>query len=128
MSKLADARTKIQNEKIPFATKLSALERSVEEKRRSLDRLQRLHDNKSVSLNAAGKLFWNGRIGNTALGTAEDNKVVADVIDQASFSNSFDVNPLLFDDISADGTINPIPSSFSPAAIGAATIDTTLVG
>ena len=107
MFKLADARTKIQNEKIPLATKLSALERSVEEKRRSLDRLQRILDNKSVSLNAAGKLFWKGGIGNTALGTAEDNKVVADVIDQASFSNSFDVNPLLFDDISADELLTP---------------------
>ena len=55
LSKLAETRTKIQNEKIPLATKLSALERSVEEKRRSLDRLQRLRDNKSVSLTALKK-------------------------------------------------------------------------
>ncbi len=55
LSKLAETRTKIQNEKIPLATKLSTLERSVEEKRRSLDRLQRLRDNKSVSLTALKK-------------------------------------------------------------------------
>ena len=55
LSKLAETRTKIRNEKIPLATKLSALERSVEEKRRALDRLQRLRDNKSVSLTALKK-------------------------------------------------------------------------
>ena len=76
----------------------------------------------------AGNIFWNGGKGNTVLGTAENDQVVADVIGQASFSNSFEVDPLLFDDISADGTINPIPSSSSPAASGAATIDTALVG
>ncbi|NBQ03389.1 MAG: hypothetical protein EBU27_09330, partial [Opitutae bacterium] len=52
IAKLAEVRAKIQNEKIPLATKLSGLERSVEEKRRSLDRLQRLRDNKTVSLTA----------------------------------------------------------------------------
>ena len=52
VAKLAEVRAKIQNEKIPLATKLSGLERSVEEKRRSLDRLQRLRDNKTVSLTA----------------------------------------------------------------------------
>jgi biopolymer transport protein ExbB len=52
VAKLSEVRAKIQNEKIPLATKLSGLERSVEEKRRSLDRLQRLRDNKTVSLSA----------------------------------------------------------------------------
>jgi len=52
VANLAEVRAKIQNEKIPLATMLSGLERSVEEKRRSLDRLQRLRDNKTVSLTA----------------------------------------------------------------------------
>ena len=55
LSKLGNVRTKIQNEKIPLATKLSSLEREVEEKRRNLDRLERLKDNKSVSLTALKK-------------------------------------------------------------------------
>ena len=55
VAKLAEVRAKIQNEKIPLATKLSGLERSVEEKRRSLDRLQRLRDNKTVSLSSLKK-------------------------------------------------------------------------
>ena len=50
LQKLATEREKIKNEKIPLATKLSSLERTVAEKRRELDRLQRLRDNKSVSL------------------------------------------------------------------------------
>ncbi len=52
VAKLAEVRAKIQKEKIPLATQLSGLERSVEEKRRSLDRLERLRDNKTVSLTA----------------------------------------------------------------------------
>jgi len=52
VAKLTEVRAKIQNEKIPLATKLSGLERSVQEKRRALDRLQRLRDNKTVSLTA----------------------------------------------------------------------------
>ena len=37
LSKLAETRTKIQNEKIPLATKLSALERSVKKREGSLN-------------------------------------------------------------------------------------------
>ena len=75
----------------------------------------------------AGNLFWNGGKGNTALGTAEDDQKVADVIGQTSFSNSFDVDPLLIDDNSSDGVVNPVPSSSSPAATGAATISSALL-
>ncbi len=75
----------------------------------------------------AGNLFWNGGKGNTALGTAEDDQKVADVIGQAIFSNSFDIDPLLVDDISADGVVNPVPGSTSPAASGAATISADLL-
>ena len=55
LQNLANVREKIKNEKIPLATKLSSLERNVAEKRRELDRLQRLRDNKSVSLVALKK-------------------------------------------------------------------------
>ena len=55
LQNLASVREKIKNEKIPLATKLSSLERNVAEKRRELDRLQRLRDNKSVSLVALKK-------------------------------------------------------------------------
>lgn len=55
VAKLTEVRAKIQNEKIPLSTKLSGLERSVQEKRRALDRIQRLRDNKSVSLTALKK-------------------------------------------------------------------------
>ncbi len=75
----------------------------------------------------AGNLFWNGGKGNTALGTAEDDQKVADVIEQTSFSNSFDVDPLLIDDKSSDGVVNPVPGSTSPAASGAATISADLL-
>ncbi len=75
----------------------------------------------------AGNLFWNGGKGNTALGTAEDDQVVADVIGQTSFSNSFDVDPLIIDDNSSDGVVNPVPSSSSPAATGAASISSALL-
>ena len=55
LQNLASVREKIKNEKIPLATKLGSLERTVAEKRRELDRLQRLRDNKSVSLVALKK-------------------------------------------------------------------------
>jgi biopolymer transport protein ExbB len=52
LEELSSTRKKIQEEKIPLATQLSALERTLADKRRSLDRLQRLRDNKSVNLTA----------------------------------------------------------------------------
>ena len=55
LEKLKDTRKRIQNEKIPLASNLSALERKVSEKRRALDRLIRLRDNKSVGLNSLKK-------------------------------------------------------------------------
>lgn len=55
LEKLKDTRKRIQNEKIPLASNLSALERKVSEKRRELDRLIRLRDNKSVGLNSLKK-------------------------------------------------------------------------
>ena len=60
LSTLSNLRSNIQNEKIPLATKLSDLERVVHEKRTSLDRLQRLRDNKSVNLSTLKKEV-NGR-------------------------------------------------------------------
>tara|TARA_B100001093_G_scaffold161509_1_gene153961 strand:+ start:1444 stop:1779 length:336 start_codon:yes stop_codon:yes gene_type:complete len=50
LEELSSTRKKIQEEKIPLAAKLSALERTLADKRCSLDRLQRLRDNKSVNL------------------------------------------------------------------------------
>ena len=55
LEKLKETRKRIQNEKIPLASNLSALERKVSEKRRALDRLIRLRDNKSVGLNSLKK-------------------------------------------------------------------------
>jgi hypothetical protein len=55
LEKLKAVRKKIQDEKIPLATKLSGLERDVIEKRRVVERLQRLRDNKTVGLNSLKK-------------------------------------------------------------------------
>ena len=61
LEKLKDTRKRIQNEKIPLASSLSALERKVSEKRRALDRLIRLRDNKSVGLNSLKKKWKEGK-------------------------------------------------------------------
>ena len=55
LEKLKAVRKIIQDEKIPLATKLSGLERDVIEKRRVVERLQRLRDNKTVGLNSLKK-------------------------------------------------------------------------
>ena len=76
----------------------------------------------------AGNIFWNGGKGNTALGTAEDDAKVAAVLEAAGSGNSFDADPLLIDDISSDGVVNPVPTASSPATTGASTIDGALTG
>jgi hypothetical protein len=62
------------------------------------------------------------------LGTAQSEQVDADVIGRTSFSNSFNVDPLIINDISADGIDNPVLSYNTPATTVAANVDTALVG
>ena len=69
-----------------------------------------------------GNIFWNGGKGNTAAGVAEDDTIASNIIFATANSNSYDVDPALIDDISADGTVSPLPSTGSPAASGAATL------
>ena len=60
-----------------------------------------------------GNLFYNG--GNTAIGTVENDQIVADVIFNSAFENSYDLDPKLS---SANGIITPFPSADSPALGG----------
>jgi hypothetical protein len=78
------------------------------------------------TLEFKGNIFYNGGKGNTALGTAEDDQIVADVIGLAGNSNSFDVDPLLLDTSSRDGVVAPFPyndaSNTSPALTAGVTL------
>jgi hypothetical protein len=62
-----------------------------------------------------GNIFWNGGKGNTALGAAENDKIVSDIVFATDNNNSYDVDPLLVDDLVADGAVAPFPATGSPA-------------
>jgi hypothetical protein len=80
------------------------------------------------TLEFKGNIFYNGGKGNTALGTAENDQLVADVIGLAGNSNTFDVDPLLLDTSSRDGVVAPFPYSDANNTSPALTAGVTLPG
>lgn len=80
------------------------------------------------TLEFKGNIFYNGGKGNTALGTAENDQTVADVIGLAGNSNTFDVDPLLLDTSSRDGVVAPFPYNDANNTSPALTAGVTLPG